>query len=158
MTIVVNVSDAKTSNDAGAVLATYSLGSCIGVSLWDPVAKVGGMLHYQLPTSTLDPERARQNPMMFADTGMSCLLKQMESLGAQKKRMKVKLAGAAQILNDNNLFNIGRRNHAAIRKILWQYGMFIDGEDVGGSVPRSIYLSVADGAVTIKSQGNTASL
>jgi chemotaxis protein CheD len=156
--LVVNVSDAKTSASAADVLVTYSLGSCIGVALYDRAAKVAGMLHYQLPTSTLDPDRARQNPLMFADTGMEWLLREMESRGAQRKRMSVKLAGAAQMLNDASLFNIGKRNHAAIRKLLWQQGMFIDAEDVGGATPRTMYLSAADGTVTIKSQQQTREL
>lgn len=137
---------------------TYSLGSCIGVALYDPVVKVAGMLHFQLPTATLDPERSRQQPMMFADSGMAVLLREMEKYGAQKRRMKVKLAGAAQMWNDGNLFNIGRRNHAAIRKILWQNGMFLDGEDIGGTAPRNLYLNVADGSVVIKMQGMTKKL
>ncbi len=158
MNVIVSVSDAKTSRDPASVLATYSLGSCIGVSLYDPVAKIGGMLHFQLPTSTLDAAKAKERPLMFADTGMECLIGQMQSIGAAKKHLKVKLAGAAQILNDNNLFNIGRRNHTAIRKILWQHGLFVDGEDIGGSSPRTMYLAIADGTVTIKTQGNSLNL
>ena len=155
MNIVVNISDAKASNDASSTIVTYSLGSCIGVSLHDPVAGVAGMLHYQLPTSTLDAERAKQCPTMFADTGFAVLLREMERHGANKKRMKVKLAGAAQMFDDKGVFNIGKRNHTAIRKILWQHGMLIEGEDIGGNAPRTVYLAVADGAVTIKSGGST---
>lgn len=158
MTIVVNISDAKISRDAQDTIVTYSLGSCIGVALYDPVVKIGGMLHFQLPTATLDLDRSKQNPMMFADSGMQVLLREMEKHGAQKRRMKVKLAGAAQMWNDGNLFNIGRRNHAAIRKILWQYGMFVDSEDIGGTAPRNLYLSVGDGSVVIKMQGITKKL
>ncbi|MFI5379153.1 MAG: chemotaxis protein CheD [Tepidisphaerales bacterium] len=158
MNVIVSVSDAKTSTDPGDVISTYSLGSCIGVALYDPITNVGGMLHFQLPTSTLDPARAKQHPLMFADTGMECLMHELEGKGAQKRRLKVKLAGAAQILDDHNLFNIGRRNHAAIRKVLWQHGMFVDGEDVGGSTPRNMYLNIADGVVTVKTQGTSINL
>lgn len=150
MTIVVNVSDAKLSNDPRDVLATYALGSCIAVALYDPVARVGGLLHYQLPSASLDPARARTNPAMFADTGMESLLHRMSELGAEKRRLKVRMAGGAQILNDSALFNIGKRNHAAIRKILWQNGMFVDAEEIGGAAPRNLYLSIADGNVIIK--------
>ena len=150
MTEVVNISDAKATADPVVTLATYSLGSCIGLSLYDPVNKVGGMLHFQLPTSTMDADRARQVPLMFADTGMAWLLQEMEALGALKRRMQVKLAGAAQMLNDASTFNIGRRNHAAIRKLLWQHGMLIAAEHVGGSLPRNLYLNVSSGGVTMK--------
>lgn len=153
MNIVVNVSDARSSADPADTITTYSLGSCIGVCVYDPVAKVGGMLHFQLPTATLDPARAAQVPLMFADSGMDRLLNDVGRLGAQKKRLKVKIAGGAQMLNDGGLFNIGRRNHASIRKVLWQHGLFLDGEDVGGTTPRNLYLQLADGTVTSKAQG-----
>jgi chemotaxis protein CheD len=153
LNITVNVSDARSSADPADVIVTYSLGSCIGVCLFDATAGVAGMLHFQLPTSTLDPAKAAERPAMFADTGMAILLQEMEMAGASRKRMKVKLAGGASMLSDAALFNIGKRNHTAIRKILWQNGMFITSEDVGGQSPRTIYLSVADGALTIKSSG-----
>lgn len=158
MTITVNISDAKVSGEAEAVLATHSLGSCIGVSVYDPAAKVGGMLHYQLPTSTLDAERAKQAPLMFADTGMQWLIDQVVAAGAQKKRLRVALAGAAQMLNDGGIFNIGKRNHAAIRKVLWQHGLLIAAEDIGGSAPRNMYLAIADGSVSVKTGNETKSL
>lgn len=158
MNIVVNVSDARSSADPGDTITTYSLGSCIGVCVYDPVAKVGGMLHFQLPTATIDTDRAAKNPLMFADSGMDQLIGQVTRLGANKKRLKVKIAGGAQMLNDGGLFNIGRRNHASIRKILWQHGLFLEGEDVGGSSPRNLYLQVADGTVTSKSQGQSKTL
>ncbi len=158
MQVVVNVSDARTNDSAEDVLVTYSLGSCIGVALYDPVARVAGLLHFQLPTSTLDPERAKQNPFMFADSGMKSLLSEMESRGGVRKRMKAKLAGAAQMLNDAALFNIGKKNHTAIRKWFWQMGMFIEAEEVGGEIPRTMYLQASDGTVTIKSKQETREL
>lgn len=147
--IVVNVSDARASAEPSAVIGTYSLGSCIGVSVYDSAARVGGMLHFQLPSAP-DKARAAENPLMFGDTGFERLLQQVQALGAQKKRLKVKLAGAAQILDDGGFFNIGKRNHAAIRKVLWRHGLFVDAEDVGGDAPRNFYLAIADGQVTVK--------
>lgn len=158
MQITVNISDARASADPAVILATYSLGSCIGVCLYDPVAHIAGMLHYQLPSASLDANRAQENPCMFADSGMKYLLEQVAALGAQPKRMKVKIAGAAQMLNDGNLFNIGRRNHTAIRKILWQHGLFMDKEEIGGTAPRTLYMNVSDGSVLIKSNGTTTHL
>lgn len=158
MQLIVNVSDAKISRDPDAVITTYSLGSCIGVTLYDPALKVGGMLHYQLPAASIDTERAKANPMMYADTGMKAVLEEVEALGGQRRRLKVKIAGAAQMFDDNNVFNIGKRNHAAIRKILWQHGLFLDGEDCGGSSPRTLSLRLADGSVTVKTGGMTKPL
>ncbi|MGC4034286.1 MAG: chemotaxis protein CheD [Tepidisphaeraceae bacterium] len=156
--VVVGVSDAKASGQPEHTLVTYSLGSCIGVTLYDPITHIGGMLHYQLPSSSADPQRAAEKPLMFADTGMAWLLNKMTAMGANKKRLRVRMAGAAQMLDDNKLFDIGRRNHASIRKILFSHGLFIDSEHVGGKIPRTLHLNVADGSVTIKSNNEVISL
>lgn len=149
--VIVHVSDAKVSNDPGEILTTYSLGSCIAVCLYDKATRTGGMLHYQLPSSSIEPERAEEKPFMFADTGMKLLVDKLVSMGAKKKRMNVKIAGGATMDAGPEGFNIGKRNHLAIRKILWQNGMFIDAEDVGGNCPRNMYMNLADGAVTVRS-------
>lgn len=151
--VTINISDAAVSQDVSEVLVTYSLGSCIGVSLYDPAVHIGGMLHYQLPESKMDEQRAAQKPLMFADTGMKILVDKMISLGASKKRMQVKIAGGAAMAIGPKGFDIGKRNYLAIRKILWKNGMFIDGEDVGGSSPRNMYLNIETGEVTIRTIG-----
>lgn len=150
MQLVVGVSDAKVSAGSQDVLMTYALGSCIGVSLHDAKAGIGGLLHYQLPTSTADAARAAEKPLMYADTGMTWLIEKMESMGASRRRMSVRMAGAAQMLDDAKLFDIGRRNHTAIRKFLWQQGMLISGEHIGGTTPRTMSLHMNDGSVTVK--------
>jgi len=149
--VIIHVSDAKVSADPNDVLATYSLGSCIAVCLYDPATHTGGMLHYQLPNSSIEPDRAKEKPFMFADTGMKLLIGKLVSMGAMKKRMNVKIAGGATMDAGPDGFNIGKRNHLAIRKLMWKNGMFIDAEDVGGNTPRNMYMNVEDGTVTIRS-------
>ncbi len=155
---IISVSDARVSNDPAELLATYSLGSCIGVSLYDASTHAGGLLHYQLPDSKIDPERAREIPYMFADTGMKLMLENLMSMGANKKRMQVKIAGGAEMKTGPKGFDIGKRNYLAIRKILWKNGMFIDAEDIGGFSPRNVYMNIADGIVTVRSNGIEKSL
>ena len=158
MKIIVNISDARVSKDPGDELVTYSLGSCIGVAVHDPASKIGGMLHYQLPSGRMDADKANKNPLMFADTGMKFLIDKMLALGVNKKRLKIKIAGGAQVMNDAKTFQIGKRNYAAIRQILWKNGMFIDAEDIGGHNARNMSLQISDGTVQVKSQGNTKQL
>ena len=131
--IIIGSSDANVSNNPQDVLETYSLGSCMGVCLYDKSTTTGGMLHYQLPSSIMNPGRAKQNPLMFADTGMTFLINEMLALGANKKHLKVKIAGGAAMYNGLIGFDIGKRNYLAIKKVLWQHGMFLDAEDVGGN-------------------------
>jgi chemotaxis protein CheD len=156
--IIINVSDAKVSGNPSDTLVTYSLGSCIGVCLYDPATNVGGMLHYQLPNSKLDPDKARDMPFMFADTGMQILVEKLMEMGARKKRMQIKIAGGASMDTGPKGFDIGKRNHLAFRKIMWKNGMFVDSEDVGGFSPRNVYMDMADGTVTIKSNGTEKQL
>lgn len=151
--VVIDISDAKVSDDPSDVLVTYSLGSCIGVCLYDPAIHVGGMLHYQLPTATMDAERARNKPCMFADTGMALLVNTLLSMGVNKARMKVRLAGGATMVTGPQGFDIGKRNYLAIRKILWNGGMLINAEDVGGASARNLYMDLANGTVTVRSNG-----
>lgn len=148
--IIVNVSDARVSGNSTDVITTYSLGSCIGICLYDPTSHIGGMLHYQLPDSKQDPQRAKTKPLMFADTGMKILVDKLVSMGAKKKRMQVKIAGGAAMETGPKGFDIGKRNYLALRKIMWKNGMFIDAEDIGGSNPRNMYMDIASGAITVK--------
>ncbi len=153
MNIIVGVSDMKVSNEAESTIVTYSLGSCIGVAIYDPVARVGGLLHYMLPESSLDPAKAKSNPNMFADTGIPTLFKSAYQLGAKKQRMKVVVAGGSQVLDQKGFFNIGKRNYMALKKIFWKNNVLIDHENVGGNSNRTVKLTVKDGSIWLKVSG-----
>jgi len=148
--LVVGISDCKVGSKAEDTLITYALGSCIGVVVYDPIAKVGGLLHYMLPDSALDSAKAQQNPFMFADTGIPKLIEAVKAIGGQTKRMAVRLAGGAQVLDSQGTFQIGKRNYLAARKILWKAGMLIAAEAVGGEVSRTTRLEVATGRMWIR--------
>jgi len=150
---IVGVSDMKVSNNKEEMLITYSLGSCIGVVIYDKQVKVGGMLHYMLPESQIDRNKAEKNPYMFADTGIPSLFKAAYALGALKSRMKVVVVGGAQILDQNGFFNIGKRNHMALRKLFFKNGVIIDHEDVGGNVNRTIRIEIGTGEIFMKTSG-----
>ena len=151
--IIVGVADMKVSDDDGSILVTYSLGSCIGVSIYDPVVKVGGLLHYMLPESNLDGTKAKKNLYMFGDTGIPLLFKEAYKLGAKKNRLKVIVVGGAQILDQKGLFNIGKRNHTILRKLFWKNNVMIDFEDVGGNVNRTLRLEIESGQAWLKTGG-----
>ena len=153
MELIVGVGDMKVSNQPEDVIVTYSLGSCIGVAIYDPVAHVGGMLHYMLPESSLDGNRAKRNPYMFGDTGIPALFKSAYKLGAKKSRVKVVVAGGAQILDQKGFFNIGKRNYLILRKLFWKNNVMIDYEDVGGTYNRTIKMIISDGSIWIKKGG-----
>jgi len=151
--LMVGVGDCKVSNSADSVLVTYALGSCIAVAIHDPIASVGGLLHFMLPESSLNPDKAGQNPFMFADTGIPLLFHAAYGLGAEKRRLVVRAAGGAQVMDDGGVFNIGKRNHLALRKILWRAGVMIHAEEVGGTASRTVRLEVSSGRLWIRGPG-----
>ena len=77
---------------APATLISYGLGSCIGISLYDPQLKVGGLLHIMLPDST----QIKNNSVIakFADTGIKKLYDDMIKAGANKSRIVAKINDA----------------------------------------------------------------
>ena len=152
-TVVVSTADCKVSGDPEATLVTYGLGSCIALIVHDPATRVSGMLHFMLPDSTIDRAKAEANPFMFADTGIPRLINGVVERGANKRRLNIWAVGGAQVLDKENCFQIGKRNHLAMRKILWKGGLFVVSEEVGGTHSRTVRLETATGRVVIHSDG-----
>ena len=148
--VIVGISDCRVSGNTEDSLVTYALGSCIAIAIHDPVACVGGLLHYMLPESNLHKERSSENPYMFADSGVPLLFREAYKRGADKKRLIVRVAGGAQVMSDGEVFNIGKRNYLALKKILWKAGVMIHAEAVGGSVSRTVRLEVGTGRMLMR--------
>lgn len=151
---IVDVGDMNVSNKPGDIIITYSLGSCIGVTIFDPTVKVGGILHYMLPDSTINPDRAIEYPLKFADTAIPLFFKTAYKFGAQKNRMKVSVTGGSNILDQEGFFNIGKRNFMSLRKIFFKNNVMVDHEDVGGSHYRTVSLALNTGQITVSTKAN----
>ena len=151
--VIVGIGDCMVSNDPSEVIVTHALGSCIAVLVHDSMAKVSGLLHYMLPESNLDPDKARARPCIFADTGIPILFQSAYQLGAAKSRMVVTAVGGAQMLDDNGTFNIGKRNYLAMRKIFWKAGVIVQREEIGGNISRTVSIEVETGRVLMRSPG-----
>jgi chemotaxis protein CheD len=154
----VGMADCRIGNAPSQVLATYALGSCIGLALHDAAAGVGGLLHFMLPDSTIDRDRSRDNPWMFADTAIPRLLEGLCARGASKRRLTVRAAGGASMMDPQNVFDIGRRNYLAMRKILWKAGVMVHGEAVGGGRSRTVRLEIGSGKFLIQEGGEVREL
>jgi chemotaxis protein CheD len=151
--VVVGVGDLAVSNDPSVVLTTYSLGSCIGVTIYDAVARVGGLLHIMLPDSSINPARAAHQPAMFADTGVPALFRIAYQMKADKHRVVICVAGGAQMMDQGGVFNIGKRNHDAVVALLNQHGLKVQATQVGGLVSRTILFNIRTGEVRLKVSG-----
>ncbi len=118
--LVIGIGELAVSNSPGDVIVTHALGSCIAVCVFDPVALVAGMLHFLLPEASINPERARQQPAVFADTGIPLLFQTAYQYGLVKRRAIVKLVGGAEMQTTGAAFNTGRRNALAAKNLLWR--------------------------------------
>jgi len=156
----VGVADMKVSAQKGDLIITHALGSCLGIAVYDPVACVGGLLHVMLPLSTIDPAKAQTNPFMFVDTGFPELLIECLETGALRQRLEVRVAGGANSWNreEDDFFQIGKRNLVVLRKLLWKNGLLLKSYDVGGGISRTMSLEIGTGKVTIKSGGQMKTL
>ena len=149
--LTIGIADMQFAQNSGTLI-TYALGSCIGICLYDPAIKLGGLLHIMLP---LNMEAGRKNPLKYADTGMAEMIRQMEAKGANRARIVAKIAGGAKMfeVTGGALGNIGLRNLESVRIQLKKLGLRLANEDVGGTVARTMSMDVATGEVSVRSYG-----
>ena len=148
MRLVVLVGDMKIGKE-GDVIVTYALGTSLGLVVYDPEAKIGGMLHAMLPLSKTDPAKAETNPYIFVDTGVPKLFEEICSLGADKSRLIVKAVGCSRPEGDNEMFKIGERNYSVLKKLLWKNNVLLESEDIGGTMNRTVNFNVSTGSINI---------
>lgn len=150
-TITIGISDLNVATN-GDVLVTYALGSCVGICLYDETVKVAGLSHIMLPTSEgFNP--SGKELWKFADTAIPELIKKMEEKGANKFRIKAKIAGGAQMFpgfNNSSLSSIGERNIVAVKETLKKNRIPILAEDVGADYGRTQFFDSANGQMKIK--------
>ncbi len=151
----VGIAGMHVAKEPKAEIVTYALGSCLGITMHDPVAKVGGLVHVMLPDSTIDATKAAKQPGMFVDTGVPALLGEMQRAGASRSRLRIAVAGgAAQRMAGKDMFQIGERNWKAFEALMASEGLRILAADVGGAnLARTMTLAVETGSVEIKSDG-----
>lgn len=132
------------------ILVTQALGSCVGVCLWDPRLKIGGMAHVMLPSAPASGFSGR--PHRFADIAVPELVKGIVALGPSTRGLIAKLAGgSAMFKGESGIDTIGGRNLAAVRAQLAAYGIKVTAADTGGSHARTIELHLDTGALLVRS-------
>jgi chemotaxis protein CheD len=158
--LVVGIGELVVSNRPEHMIVTHALGSCLGVTAHDPVARVGGMVHVMLPLTPSDHEDATLRPAKYVETGVAMLFRELYALGGRKERILLCVAGGARTTGaiGAEIFEIGRRNAVALKKVLWQNGVLARGSDLGGTHSRSLTLRIDDGTVTVAGNGMRRSL
>lgn len=157
--IKVGMADLKTCISPDGVI-TLGLGSCVGITIRDPILKVGGMVHIMLPDSTAI-RNSHQNLAKFADTGIDELVRQIELLGARRSRMVAKIAGGATMFKfqkENDLIMIGNSNIEATKEKLRQLNIPILAQDVGANYGRTVTFFPETGDFHIRAVGKAETI
>ncbi|MCI8294263.1 MAG: chemotaxis protein CheD [Hespellia sp.] len=150
--ISVGIADMKIARREGIVI-TYALGSCIGITFYDPMIKLTALLHIMLPEQSKINDG---NVYKFADSGIRETLRKFYAFGGMRGRTVCKIAGGAQMFQmkgGNGLGDIGKRNTQMVKKILAAEGLRIVAEDTGSTYARTMQIDAATGQVIIHSAG-----
>jgi chemotaxis protein CheD len=148
--IKVGMADYKVGREP-ASLISYGLGSCVGIALFDPVTKIGGLAHIMLPDST--QARSTENPAKFADTCLPLMLNDLVKMGAVRSRLQAKIAGGAQMFtfaNATDIMRVGERNSETVRVVLKKLDLRLIAEDCGGNYGRTVELKLDSGVFRVK--------
>ncbi len=157
-TTVVGIADLAVVVGPRARIVTYALGSCIGLTAYDPIAKVGGMLHFMLAQPAAGSDDAERKPWMFGSSGVPDLIRRVIELGGSRGRLVFCAAGAAEVIQDCGTFAIGQRNRTILRKLFWKENLAIAAEDTGGNAARNLTLDLATGSVSVRMKGEERQL
>ena len=136
-------------------MMTIGLGSCIGLTLFDPNLNMGAMVHIMLP----DSAGRKDHPGKYADTAVPLLVNELVAFGCKNRAIAAKMVGGACMFEyfGTNL-NIGERNAQKVRILLKEHHIQLVAEDVGGKVGRSVtFLPANDGKVSIRRADGTSS-
>ncbi|MGO5053726.1 chemotaxis protein CheD [Lachnospiraceae bacterium LCP25S3_G4] len=152
--LTVGIADMKIARAEGELI-TYALGSCIGICLYDPMIRLGAMVHIMLPECK---DISDKNIFKYADTGIRETLRKIGVFGASKSRLICKVAGGAKMFelkSGGELGNIGLRNIESVKNIMAQERIRIQAEDTGSNYARTMSMDVSTGKVVIRTYGRT---
>ena len=153
-TIMVGLGEVKISQDPHSVLACLGLGSCVAISVFDPVAKIGGMAHVVLPASH---GRVGDRAARYADVAVPLLFETLRNAGAADAHLVINLAGGAQMslaAGMGTAFKIGEDNVAAVIAALAAEGLKPKAIEVGGHKGRTVRLFIESGKAMVSSAGD----
>lgn len=152
---VVGVGDMGLRKADSGRLITYALGSCVAIGLFDPQSRVAGLLHAMLPSVRYATERTRDRHWMFVDTGVPQMFRDAYEEGAEKKRLRVVVAGGASVRlsSNNDMFQVGAKNVAMVKALLQKNAVTVAAWHTGGNHARTLAFDLASGEATIEMAG-----
>ncbi|MFA5099796.1 MAG: chemotaxis protein CheD [Candidatus Omnitrophota bacterium] len=132
-------------------IITRGLGSCLGITVYDPVKKTGAMVHPMLPD--MDKSKIKNNPSRFVNSGIHLALQELEKKGCFRSRLEVKMFGGAHMfsfINTDSALNVGQKNIEMAQAVFKELNLKILVEEVGGTFGRTIELDTESGKVLVK--------
>jgi chemotaxis protein CheD len=148
--VLVGLGESHYTKEPGRVVVARPLGSTAALALFDPIAEVGGLVHWMLPNAQIDPDRANRSPDLFADCGILRLVEHLRREGAVLDGLSGVLAGAASMV-DAGPFDVGERNREIARSLLDELGIALIRDETGGVSVRELSLEIGPGAFRIRS-------
>ena len=152
MDIVIGIGEYAISDNEQDVLKTFSLGSCVAVTVYSPKKKVLGMVHIALPNSNIDLVASKFKPGHFADTAIPLLLDIfLSKYGCNKYDLIFNMYGGSKSTQTNDIFKIGERNIDTVVDILDKNNVTLSKCETGGFMSRTIEAAVISGNVILNS-------
>lgn len=151
-TILVGIGEVGVSTNPDDIIKTMALGSCLAVIFLARKPRMVGLAHVALPDSSIGSSRSESLPGYFADKAVPYLISTFKKSGIfGPPKLTIKLAGGATIMDPNGVFNIGKRNILAVRKVLWKNRLGAIVEDLGNNFSRTVSVEVGSGKVFVSS-------
>jgi chemotaxis protein CheD len=144
MTHSLGIAEIKVAASPDRIRTT--LGSCVGVALFDRKILIGGMAHVLLPSS----DNGKGDRGKFADTAVDWLIDEMLKIGGAKLRLVAKIAGGAAMFGPSADNGLGERNAEGVRRRLADHGIRLAGQDIGGQRGRRMMLDPTTGVVEVQ--------
>jgi len=137
--------------DLNGRLMTYRVDSDIAVLAHVPAVGLSALVRFTQPESKADPEAARENPWMFADTALPLVLSLLRRYGAEDSDISLHAVGAVVDPEDEGSVTRSANNEAALRRVLGKEKLTLAGEDLGGDALRSIWFDAKSGRLLVRS-------
>jgi len=147
--IEVSIAEVKISQSPD-VLVTRGLGSCLGITIYDPLKKTGGMAHAMLPD--IEVAKVKSNPARFVNSVIKKLVEDLEGRGSLRSRLIAKLFGGAHMfsfISADNILNVGQKNIDTAIGVLKESGIKIGAQETGGTFGRTIEFNLENGVVRV---------
>lgn len=147
----VEAGDCRFTSESACRLVTYGVGSDVVVTAHAPTVGLSALLRFVYPDSRVDPGQAKENPWLFADTGVALLLSTLRKCGAANQDIHIQAIGGANVVEGENFEMNGRSNHLAVRKALWAEGVLLKSHDLGGETMRTVWFDPATDRLMVRS-------